>query len=67
MFTVSRNVLLAVVAASVVAGCKTTTPWDCDNLKPNVTYHGKCCGIGDAPCREGKNGNHDHRHDPRPQ
>ncbi|RUX52203.1 hypothetical protein EN742_27850 [Mesorhizobium sp. M4A.F.Ca.ET.020.02.1.1] len=65
----SRNVLLAIAAASVVAGCKTTTPRDCDNLKPNVTYHGKCCGIGDAPCREGKNGNHDrpNRPDPRPQ
>jgi hypothetical protein len=66
MSIVSRNVLLAIAAASVLAGCKTTTPPQCDKLKPNVTYLGKCCGIGEAPCHEGKNGNHE-RPDPRPQ
>ncbi|WP_245479992.1 hypothetical protein, partial [Mesorhizobium sp. M7A.T.Ca.US.000.02.1.1] len=55
MFTVSRNVLLAAIAVSVLAGCKTTAPRECDKLKPGVTYNGKCCGIGE-PCREGKGG-----------
>lgn len=56
MRTVSRNVLLAALAVSVLAGCKTTSPRECDKLKPGVTYNGKCCGVGDAPCREGKGG-----------
>ena len=54
MLNVSRNVLLAAIAVSVLAGCKTTSPRECDNLKSKVTYNGKCCGIGDAGCREGK-------------
>jgi hypothetical protein len=41
MFTVSRNVLLAAIAVSVLAGCKTTSPRECDRLKPGVTYNGK--------------------------
>ena len=55
MLTVSRNVFLAAIAVSVLAGCKTTTPPECDNLKPKVTYNGKCCGIGDGTCKEGRN------------
>lgn len=55
MLNVSRNVLFAAIAVSVLAGCQTATR-ECDNRKPNVTYNGKCCGIGDAPCREGKGG-----------
>ncbi|AZO73943.1 MAG: hypothetical protein E5V92_23975 [Mesorhizobium sp.] len=68
MFNASRNVLIAAMAVSVLAGCKTATTRDCDNLKPNVTYHGKCCGIG-APCHEGKGGggNPGHSPDPTPQ
>ncbi|MBZ9740050.1 MULTISPECIES: hypothetical protein [unclassified Mesorhizobium] len=67
--TISRSVLLAAIAVSVLAGCKTTNTRDCDNLKPNLTYHGKCCGVGDAPCRDG-NGGHDrpgNTPDPTPQ
>jgi len=57
MFNVSRNVVLAAIAVSVLAGCKTTTTRECDTLKPGTTtYHGKCCGVGDAPCREGRGG-----------
>ncbi|TIO78377.1 MAG: hypothetical protein E5X74_02945 [Mesorhizobium sp.] len=67
MTIVSRKVFLAAIAVSVLAGCKTTGYRDCDNIKPNVTHNAKCCGTGDAPCREGKGGNHDHRPDPRPQ
>ncbi|AZO11667.1 MULTISPECIES: hypothetical protein [unclassified Mesorhizobium] len=66
-YAVSRNVFLAVVAVSLLAGCKTTTTRTCDQLKPTVTYHGKCCGVGDAPCREGKGGNQGHSPDPTPQ
>lgn len=65
MFAQSRNLFLTAIAISVLAGCQGTTR-HCDNLKPNVTYHGKCCGLGDASCREGKGGN-DNRPDPRPQ
>ncbi|WP_246093835.1 MULTISPECIES: hypothetical protein [Mesorhizobium] len=32
MFTVSRNVLLAAIAVSMLAGCKTTAPRECDRL-----------------------------------
>ena len=69
MFNASRNILIAAMAVSVLAGCKTTAPRNCDNLKPSVTYHGKCCGIGDAPCHEGKGGggNPGHSPDPTPQ
>ncbi|TKB20594.1 MAG: hypothetical protein E5V75_04460 [Mesorhizobium sp.] len=69
MLNVSRNVLFAVLAVSVLAGCKTATTRDCDNIKPNVTHNAKCCGIGDAPCREGKGGggNPGHSPDPTPQ
>ena len=64
----SRNVLLAAIAVSVLAGCQTTAPRDCDKTKPGVTHNAKCCGIGEAPCKEGKNGGkHDNRPDPRPQ
>jgi hypothetical protein len=68
MLTASRNVILAAIAVSVLAGCQTAPPRECDKLKPNVTYNGKCCGVGDANCHEGKNGDkHDNRPDPRPQ
>ncbi len=68
MFIRSRNVVLAAIAVSVLAGCQTTAPRDCDKTKPGVTHNAKCCGIGDAPCKEGKNGDkHDNRPDPRPQ
>jgi hypothetical protein len=69
MSTVSRNVLLAAIAVSVLAGCKTTSPRECDRLKPGVTYNGKCCGVGE-PCREGKGGTPDrpgNTPDPEPQ
>ncbi|MER8462923.1 hypothetical protein [Mesorhizobium sp. M1409] len=69
MFTVSRNVLLAAIAVSVLAGCKTTSPRECDRQKPGVTYNGKCCGTGE-PCREGKGGTPDrpgNTPDPEPQ
>jgi hypothetical protein len=68
---VSRKVFLAAVAVSVLAGCKTTTNRECDTIKPNVTYGGKCCGIGGAPCPKiiggGGGGGHDHSPTPTPQ
>ncbi|WP_258608348.1 hypothetical protein [Mesorhizobium sp. AR10] len=44
-----------------------TTTRECDNLKPNVTYNGKCCSIGDVPCKEGRNGDKDKGNTPDPQ
>lgn len=71
MTIVSRKVFLAAIAVSVLAGCKTTSYRDCDTIKPSVTHNAKCCGIGDAPCREGKGGggggNPGHSPDPTPQ
>ena len=72
MSIVSRKVFLAAVALSVLAGCKTTTNRECDNIKPNITYVGKCCGIGGAPCPKvigggGGGGGHDHSPSPTPQ
>jgi hypothetical protein len=59
----SRNVFFAAVAASVLAGCQ-TAPRECDNRKPNnVIYNGKCCSIGQAPCRELRGGAPEHRGD----
>ena len=55
MVSASRNVLIAAIAVSALASCKTATTRNCGNLKPNVTYHDKCCGIG-TPCHEGKGG-----------
>jgi len=68
MSITSRNVLLAAIAVSVLAGCQTAPPRECEKTKPGVTYNGKCCGIG-TPCREGSNTPHDkpNRPDPRPQ
>ncbi|TGQ51244.1 hypothetical protein EN836_25665 [Mesorhizobium sp. M1C.F.Ca.ET.193.01.1.1] len=67
MLSISRYVLVAAMAVSALAGCKTATTRDCDNLKPNVTYHCKCCGTG-APCHQGKGGgNPGHSPDPTPQ
>jgi hypothetical protein len=39
MFIRSRNVLLAAIAVSVLAGCQTTAPRVCDKTRPNVTYN----------------------------
>ncbi|AZO66557.1 hypothetical protein EOC93_24065 [Mesorhizobium sp. M6A.T.Ce.TU.002.03.1.1] len=51
-----RNIFLAVVSASVLAGCQTTVTRECDKLNSKTVYSGKCCGAGDVPCREGKGG-----------
>jgi hypothetical protein len=68
MLTVSRNVLLAAFAVSVLAGCQTVPPRECDKGKPNLTHYGQCCGAGNRDCRQNGGGDkHDHRPDPRPQ
>jgi hypothetical protein len=51
-----RNIFLAAVAASVLAGCQTTVTRECDKPNTKTVYSGKCCGVGDTNCREGKGG-----------
>ena len=71
--TILRNVLLTAFAASVLAGCQTTTPRrDCDIKKPmNQKYwESGCCDASTpgSPCYTG--GGHDKpndRPDPKPQ
>ncbi len=68
---VLRNVLLAAFAASVLAGCQTTSPQqrDCDIRKPGIQkfQSGKCCDSSDAGCvKEGRDQPND-RPNPRPQ
>jgi hypothetical protein len=64
-----RNIFLAAVSASVLAGCQTTVTRECDKLNTKTVYNGKCCGVGDTNCREGKGGGGrpGNTPDPRPQ
>ncbi len=67
---VLRNVLLTAFAASVLAGCQSTTMQrDCDIRKPiNQKYWGgKCCDASSpgSPCYKG-GGGQDKPNDPTP-
>lgn len=55
MIIACRNIFLAAVAISALAGCQATVT-DCDKSNPKKIHVGKCCGAGDTPCKEGKNG-----------
>ena len=66
-----RNVFLAVLAASVLAGCQTTQKRDCEiRIKPGTRYEqGQCCDrTPGSPCYTGGGGGGKERpNDPRPQ
>ncbi len=68
---VLRNILLTTFAASVLAGCQTTSPQqrDCDVRKPGIQKFvgGKCCDASGSDCvKEGRSEPND-QPDPRPQ
>ena len=70
--TILRNVLLTAFAASVLAGCQSTTPRrDCDIRKPiNQKYWGgECCNASTpgSPCYKGGDHGKPNEPDPRPQ